>query len=65
MSNNDTGSSFAIGFFMGAIIGLAVSMLYTPRSGKEFRGKLAYIVDDMSARIDKFSHPEKYSRIKP
>ena len=65
MSDNHNISSFAIAFIMGAAIGLAVSILYTPRSGKELRMKMAYMADDLAARIHRFNHPEKYSRIKP
>ena len=65
MSNNYTSSYFAIGFITGIVIGSAIGVLYTPNSGRELRLKIADKVDNISARIDKFSHPEKYSRIKP
>ncbi len=64
MSDNIS-SSFAIGFVTGAVLGLAVSLIYTPFSGKELRIKMTEMVDDITARIDRFSHPDKYSRIKP
>lgn len=65
MSRNDTSGSFAIGFIIGALIGLAVSTFYAPYSGKELRMKMADMFTDIAARTDKFRHPEKYSRIKP
>ena len=65
MSQNNTSSSFAIGIIVGALIGLAVGILYAPYSGKESRMKMADMVTDLAARTDKFRHPEKYSRIKP
>ena len=40
MSDKDTGSSFAIGFIIGAIAGVAVGFLYAPKAGKETRALL-------------------------
>lgn len=40
MSDKDTGSSFAIGFLIGAVVGVAVGFLYAPKSGKETRTML-------------------------
>lgn len=40
MSDKDTGSSFAIGFLIGAVVGVAVGFLYAPKSGKETRAML-------------------------
>jgi len=37
MSDKDNGSTFAIGFIVGAAIGLAVGFLYAPRPGSETR----------------------------
>ncbi|MBA7685529.1 hypothetical protein ES703_93954 [subsurface metagenome] len=37
MTEKDTGTSFAIGFFMGAVVGLAIGFLYAPQPGKETR----------------------------
>jgi len=65
MSDNYTSSSFAIGFITGIVIGLAVGILYAPNTGRELRLRITDMADNLSARIDKFSHPEKYSRIKP
>ena len=65
MSNHDTSRTIAIGFIAAAAVGLAVGILYASHSGKELRLKIADMFDDMAARIDKFGHPEKYSRIKP
>jgi gas vesicle protein len=40
MSDRDTGSSFAIGFIIGAIAGVAIGFLYAPKAGKETRSLL-------------------------
>lgn len=40
MGDKDTGSSFAIGFLIGALAGVAVGFLYAPKSGKETREML-------------------------
>jgi gas vesicle protein len=40
MSDRDTGSSFAIGFLIGAVVGVAVGFLYAPKAGKETRALL-------------------------
>jgi gas vesicle protein len=40
MSDKDSGSSFAIGFLIGAIAGVAIGFLYAPKAGKETRALL-------------------------
>jgi len=40
MGDRDTGSSFAIGFIIGAIAGVAIGFLYAPKAGKETRALL-------------------------
>ena len=65
MSDHSNNRPFATGLIAGAAVGLAIGMLYTPRSGREIRMKIADVLDDMAVRVEKFSHPEKYSRIKP
>ena len=37
MAEKDNGSSFAIGFLLGAIAGVAIGFLYAPKPGKETR----------------------------
>ncbi len=37
MGEKDSGSSFAIGFLLGAIAGVAIGFLYAPKPGKETR----------------------------
>ena len=40
MSDRDTGSSFIIGFIIGAVAGVAVGFLYAPKAGRETRALL-------------------------
>ena len=40
MAEKDTGSSFAIGFLLGAVVGVAVGFLYAPKPGRETRAML-------------------------
>jgi len=65
MSNHDTNRTITVGFIAAAAVGLAVGILYATHSGKELRLKIADMFDDVAARMDRFGHPEKYSRIKP
>ncbi len=40
MSEKDTGSSFTVGFILGAVAGVAMGFLYAPQPGKETRALL-------------------------
>jgi gas vesicle protein len=40
MSDRDTGSSFIVGFIIGAVAGVAIGFLYAPKAGKETRALL-------------------------
>jgi gas vesicle protein len=40
MPEREGGSSFLVGFIIGAIAGLAVGFLYAPKAGKETRALL-------------------------
>ncbi|MBN1176493.1 MAG: YtxH domain-containing protein [Dehalococcoidales bacterium] len=40
MSEKDSGTSFAVGFLIGAIAGVAIGFLYAPKPGKETRAML-------------------------
>ncbi len=37
MAEKDGGSGFAVGFLVGAVLGLAIGFLFAPRSGAETR----------------------------
>jgi gas vesicle protein len=40
MAERDSGASFAIGFLLGAVVGVAIGFLYAPKPGKETRALL-------------------------
>ena len=40
MAEKDTGASFAVGFLLGAVIGVAIGFLYAPQPGRETRAML-------------------------
>ena len=40
MAEKDTGASFAIGFILGAAVGVAIGFLYAPQPGRETRALL-------------------------
>ena len=50
MTNKDDGSSFVIGFVVGAIAGLAIGFLYSPRPGKETRELLKAKTEEMKEK---------------
>jgi len=37
MAEKDTGANFAVGFFIGALVGAAIGFLYAPKPGRETR----------------------------
>ena len=40
MANDDSGSSFALGFLVGGMVGAVVGILIAPRAGAEMRADL-------------------------
>jgi gas vesicle protein len=40
MADKDAGANFGLGFFIGALIGVAVGFLYAPKAGSETRAML-------------------------
>ncbi len=40
MADKEGGSSFLIGFIIGAVAGVAIGFLYAPKAGKETRALL-------------------------
>jgi gas vesicle protein len=58
MTEKEGGSSFLIGFIIGAVAGVAVGFLYAPKAGKETRailkekaGQLKERASEMISRV--------------
>jgi gas vesicle protein len=49
MSDKDSGS-FAIGFLLGAIAGVAIGFLYAPKAGSETRAMLKERAEDVKEK---------------
>jgi gas vesicle protein len=48
--DKDTSTGFAIGFFVGATIGLAIGFLYAPRPGVETRQLVKEKLEDVTGK---------------
>ena len=51
MSDKESGS-FAIGFLLGAIAGVAIGFLYAPKAGKETRAMLKEKADEVKEKAE-------------
>ena len=51
MSDKDAGT-FAIGFLIGAITGVAIGFLYAPKSGRETRALLKEKAEDLREKAE-------------
>ncbi len=59
MSDKDSGSSFAIGFLIGAITGVAIGFLYAPKAGKETRVLLREKAGEIKEKADEVTEKAK------
>jgi len=59
MSDRDTGSSFAIGFIIGAIAGVAIGFLYAPKAGKETRALLREKAEEVKEKASEVTEKAK------
>jgi len=59
MSDKDSGSSFAIGFLIGAIAGVAIGFLYAPKAGKETRTLLKEKASEFKEKAGEVSDKAK------
>jgi gas vesicle protein len=64
MSDRDTGSSFAIGFIIGAIAGVAIGFLYAPKAGKETRALLKEKAVEVKERAGEVAEKAKEAATK-
>lgn len=51
MSEKEGGSNFLVGFIIGAIAGVAIGLLYAPKSGKETRALLKEKASNVTEKI--------------
>jgi gas vesicle protein len=59
MSDKDTGSSFAIGFIIGALAGVAVGFLYAPKAGRETRTLLKGKAEEVKEKAGEVTEKAK------
>lgn len=59
MSDKDSGSSFAIGFLIGAIAGVAIGFLYAPKPGKETRAMLREKAEEIKEKAGEVTEKAK------
>lgn len=55
MGEKEGGSSFLIGFIIGAVAGVAVGFLYAPKSGKETRALLKEKVGEVREKASEMT----------
>jgi gas vesicle protein len=58
MSDKDSGS-FAIGFLIGAIAGVAIGFLYAPKAGKETRALLKEKAEEVKEKAGEVTEKAK------
>ncbi len=59
MSEKDSGTSFAVGFLIGAIAGVAIGFLYAPKPGKETRAMLKEKADEFKEKAGEVTEKAK------
>jgi gas vesicle protein len=59
MSDKDASGSFAIGFLIGAVAGVAIGMLYAPKAGRETRALLKEKAEEVVEKAEEVSHKAK------
>ncbi len=58
MSEKETGS-FAMGFILGAIAGVAIGFLYAPKAGKETRALLREKAEEVKEKASEMTEKAK------
>lgn len=63
MGDKDTGTSFAIGFLVGAVVGVAIGFLYAPKSGKETRALLKEKAEEVKEKAGEVTEKAKEAAV--
>ncbi len=63
MSDRDTGGSFAVGFFIGAVVGVAIGFLYAPKAGKETRALLKEKAGEVREKADEVAEKAREAAV--
>jgi gas vesicle protein len=63
MGEKDSGSSFAIGFIIGAIAGVAIGFLYAPKAGKETRAMLKEKAEELREKAGEVTEKAKEAAV--
>jgi len=64
MAEKDTGASFAIGFILGAAVGVAIGFLYAPKPGKETRALLKEKAEQAREKASEVAEEAKEAAVK-
>ena len=59
MSDKDGSGSFAIGFILGAVVGVAVGFLYAPKSGRETRELIKEKAEEVKEKAEEVTEKAK------
>ena len=52
MSNQRNWGNLGMGFLLGAVVGVAIGMLYAPRSGVETRAMISEKADEVKEKVN-------------
>lgn len=52
--NDESKSSFLVGFLAGGVLGAVVALLYAPKPGKELRADIKSTTDDVTENADEY-----------
>lgn len=63
MSDKDTGSSFAIGFIIGAVAGVAIGLLYAPKTGRETRAMLREKAEEVKEKAGEITEKAREAAV--
>jgi len=64
MAEKDSGTSFVVGFILGAVAGAAIGFLYAPKPGKETRALLKEKAIEAKEKAGEVAEKAKETAIK-